>query len=57
MIRPYAISALATVIISILAVSVIIPAPASDEAKHFGSSHGHLYQLSPIPAGADWARS
>ena len=56
MIRPYAISALATVIVSIMAVSVINPGPAP-QGKQFGSSHGRLYQLSPIPAGADWGRS
>ena len=56
MIRPYAISALVTVIVSIMAVSVITSAPGID-GKQAGSSHGRLYQLSPIPAGADWGRS
>ena len=56
MIRPYAISAIATVVFSILAVSAIVPAPAF-VGKHSGSSDGRLYQLSPIPAGADWGRS
>ena len=56
MIRPYAISALATVIISVLAVLIFIPTPPL-YGKQTASSHGRLFQLSPIPAGADWGRS
>ena len=62
--RPYAIvtSALATAIISLLAASIIISAlaPEAPSIKHpnlHNSSQGHLFQLSPIPAGADWSRS
>ena len=64
MTRPYAIasSALATAIISLLAASIIISAmkPEAPSTKHlnlYDSSQGHLYRLSPIPAGADWGRS
>lgn len=64
MTRPYAIasSALATAIISLLAASLIVSAlapeaPSSMQQNLYDSSHGHLYRLSPIPAGADWGRS
>jgi hypothetical protein len=64
MTRPYAIagSALATVIISLLAASITMSAlaPEAPKTKHwnsYGSSYGRLYQLSPIPAGADWGLS
>jgi hypothetical protein len=62
MTRPRAIigSALATAVISVLATSVAIfaqtPKAAQTEPwKLYASTP--LYQLSPIPAGADWARN
>jgi hypothetical protein len=64
MTRPYAIasSALATTIISLLAASVIISSlapegPDVNDRHSYDSSQGSLYQLSPIPAGADWGQS
>ena len=55
-------SALATTMISLLAVSIVNSALPLDASiardQHLtGSSHVRLYQLSPIPAGADWGRS
>ena len=62
MTRPHAIigSALATAAISALAALVLIVALTPEAArlqpqKHYGSTP--YYQLSPIPAGADWGRS
>ena len=64
MTRPYAIvtSALAATIISLMAASIIISAlaPEASNIKHpnlYNPSQGHLYRLSPIPAGTDWGRS
>ena len=49
--------ALATAIINILGALLIITAlaPETPRLKHQNlQSSGHLYQLSPVPAGADW---
>jgi hypothetical protein len=51
-------STLGTTLVSILAAwavssFVFAPAPAAPESGSTASGH-HLYQLSPIPAGADW---
>jgi hypothetical protein len=62
MIRSHAIigSALATAVINVLVASIIFFAPAPEvpqvePQKPYDSAP--LYQLSPIPAGADWGRS
>jgi hypothetical protein len=57
--RPHAIvgSALVTAIINILGALLIVTAlaPETPRLKHQNSqSSGQLYQLSPVPAGADW---
>jgi hypothetical protein len=49
---------LGTTLMSILVAWVVssfvfAPVPAAPESGPTASSH-HLYQLSPIPAGADW---
>jgi hypothetical protein len=51
-------STLATTFANIVAAWVVssfvfAPVPAGPESGPTASSH-HLYQLSPIPAGADW---
>jgi len=61
MTRPYAIagSALATAAINIVALAVIsaaAPEPARLVPQMLNDS-APLFQLSPIPAGADWGRS
>ena len=55
-------SALTTTMISLFAASIVnlaLPPDASiTRDQHLnGWSQVRLYQLSPIPAGADWARS
>lgn len=60
MTRPHAIrsSALAATAINVLAALAFIAALTPEAAQpenHSGSTP--LYQLSPIPAGADWGRS
>lgn len=50
-------SALAAAIINILGalLSIAALAPESPRLSHQNSqSSGHLYRLSPVPAGADW---
>jgi hypothetical protein len=53
-------SALATTIISLLAASLVVSALApktSSSQQLVPHESGQLFRLSPIPAGADWARS
>jgi len=55
-------SALATTMISLLAASIVssaLPPDATTTRDRYlnGSPHARPYQLSPIPAGADWGRS
>jgi len=59
---PYVSSTLAATVISITAALLFVPVVATphtpiEHSKSSNPSGGHLYHLSPIPAGADWARS
>jgi hypothetical protein len=59
---PYVSSTLAATVISIAAALLFVPVVATphtpiEHSKSSNPSDGHLYHLSPIPAGADWARS
>ena len=62
MTRPYAIigSALAAALVnvSVALVLIVALAPEAGQAEsHMRYHSAPLYQLSPIPAGADWGRS
>ena len=53
-------SAFATAVINVLVAVVLIVALTPDAARiepQKRYDHAPLYQLSPIPAGADWGRS
>ena len=54
--RLFVSSTLGTTLVSILAVwTVLAVAPiAATPAVHATQPHGHNFQLSPIPPGADW---
>ena len=56
--NPIVASALATAFINVLVALVLAQTPASAriELQKLNNSTS-LYQLSPIPAGADWGRS
>jgi hypothetical protein len=58
---PYVSSTLVATLLSLTATMVVVPVIATTQPSIEQSStlsHGsHLYRLSPIPAGADWARS
>jgi hypothetical protein len=62
MTRPYAIigSALTAAVINVSVALALMaaPAPKADQTEPHARYHSApLYQLSPIPAGADWDRS
>ena len=58
---PYVSSTLLATLLSLAATVLVVPVIATTQPsieQSFTQPHGsRLYRLSPIPAGADWARS
>jgi len=56
---PYVSSTLVATLISLAATVLVVPVIVTPQPEQSStlSDDSHFYRLSPIPAGADWARS